>query len=75
MKKLLNLNSQYRVLDFIMRMEDETDRYVIEDEQGFLRVNAHSITGVLYASRDFDNLYLVNCTNDGYFPSFVEEFK
>jgi hypothetical protein len=75
MRKQLFLNSQYKVLDFIMRMEDEADRYVIENKEGYLRVNAHSITGVLYASRDFDDLYLINSTNDGYFPSFVEEFK
>lgn len=74
-RKELAFNSQHKILDFIIKMEKETDAYVIEDFDGYLRVNAHSINGVLYAARDFDELYLVNNTNPGSFPDFVEEFK
>lgn len=73
-RKLLKFHSQHQILDFILKMENETDEYVLEDFRGWLRVNAHSINGALYASRDFDNIYIMNVTNHGEFPSFIEEF-
>ena len=50
------------------------EEYVIEDFPGYLRVNAHSVNGVLYAARDFSEIYLVNVKNPGVFPDFIEEF-
>ena len=40
----------------------------------YLRVNAHSINGVLYAARDFEEIYLVNIMKPGVFPDFIDEF-
>ena len=68
---------QKKVLDFILNLEnEECDKceYILEDYCGHLRVNARSITGVLYASRDFEDLYIVNCTKDGEFPSFMDNY-
>lgn len=76
-RKQLFLDSQKKVLDFILHLEGEEEdncEYVLEDYCGHLRVNARSITGVLYASRDFEDLYIVNCTNDGEFPSFMDNY-
>ena len=73
-RKQLVLNSQNKILNFILQMEDIPEEYVIEDFPGYLRVNAHSVNGVLYAARDFDEIYLVNVKNPGVFPDFVEEF-
>ena len=51
-------------------------RYSIENEDGNYRVSARSYLGVLYASAEWGgNLYLVNETEDGVFPSFVNQFR
>lgn len=70
----LVFNTQHKILDFIIKMEDFSDACVIENESGYLRVNAHSINGALYAARDFDELYFVNNTNPGLFPDFINDF-
>ena len=59
-RKRLNLDSQNKILNFILQMETISEDYVLEDFPGYLRVNAHSINGVLYAARDFEEIYLVN---------------
>lgn len=73
-RKQLVLNSQNKILNFILQMESIPEEYVIEDFPGYLRVNAHSVNGVLYAARDFEEVYLVNVMNPGVFPEFVKEF-
>lgn len=73
-RKQLVLNSQNKILNFILQMENIPEEYVIEDFPGYLRVNAHSVNGVLYAARDFGEIYLVNVKNPGIFPDFIEEF-
>ena len=73
-RKKLNLDSQNKILNFILQMENISESYVIEDFPGYMRVNAHSINGVLYAARDFEEIYLVNVMNPGIFPDFIEEF-
>ena len=73
-RKKLKLDSQHNILDFILQMEKIEEDYVIEDFPGYLRVNAHSVNGVLYAARDFEEIYLVNVKEPGVFPDFVEEF-
>ena len=70
----LKFVNQHKILDFIIKMENISDACVIENEEGYLRVNAHSINGVLYAARDFDSLYFVNNTNPGVFPDFINDF-
>ena len=73
-RKRLNLDSQNKILNFILQMETISEDYVLEDFQGYLRVNALSIKGVLYAARDFEEIYLVNIMKPGVFPDFIEEF-
>ena len=73
-RKHLKLDSQNKILNFILQMEEISEDYVIEDFPGYLRVNAHSINGVLYAARDFEEIYLVNVMHPGVYPDFIEEF-
>ena len=73
-RKRLKFDSQNKILNFILQMESIPEDYVLEDFPGYLRVNAHSINGVLYAARDFEEIYLVNVMYPGVFPDFVEEF-
>lgn len=73
-RKQLKFDSQNKILNFILKMENIEEEYVIEDFPGYLRVNAHSVNGVLYAARDFEETYLVNVRNPGVFPDFIEEY-
>ena len=73
-RKRLAFQNQHQILDFILKMENEPQEYVLEDLRGWLRVNAHSVNGVLYAARDFEEIYLVNVMHPGVFPEFIEEF-
>ena len=73
-RKRLNLDSQNKILNFILQMETISEDYVLEDFPGYLRVNAHSINGVLYAARDFEEIYLVNVMKPGVCPDVMEEF-
>lgn len=73
-RKRLNLDNQNKILNFILQMETISEDYVLEDFPGYLRVNAHSINGVLYAARDFEEVYLVNVMKPGIFPEFIEEY-
>ena len=53
-----------------------TDKYIIEDFNGIQRANARSLLGVIYAMSDFnDELYLVNMSRDGIFPSFIDVYR
>ena len=73
-RKKLVLDSQNKILNFILQMETIPEDYVLEDFPGYLRVNAHSINGVLYAARDFEEVYIVNTMSPGTFPEFIEEY-
>lgn len=73
-RKRLSFDNQHQILDFILKMEQIEEEYVLEDFEAYLRVNAHSINGVLYAARDFDEMYLVNVEQPGAYPDFIEEF-
>lgn len=75
MRKQLHLRGQNKILNFILQMENVEDACVIENQEGFLRVNAQSVNGVLYAARDFDELYFVNTTCPGQYPDFLKEFE
>lgn len=74
-RKQIDFSNQHRILDFILKMEDIQDKYVLEDSEGYLRVNAHSVNGVLYAARDFDEIFLVNITRPKTYPDFIKEFE
>lgn len=73
----IRLITQRDLLDFMSKIgEYKEENFIIENKDASVRVNAHSMLGVLYATNDFnDNTYLVNLTNDGCIPSFVEEYR
>lgn len=59
-----------------LNMDGTVDKYIIEDFSGVQRANARSLLGVIYALTDYnDEMYLVNMTNDGTFPSFVDAYR
>ena len=72
----IRLDTQKKVLEFMSIMTKQTDTFMLEDLNGKERANASSMLGVLYASGDYgDEMYLVNETNDGFFPNELETFR
>jgi len=72
----IRLSNQAEVLAFIQGLSKFEDSFTIESRSGLHRVNAKSVIGVMYTMFDFyDEMYLVNETNDGMMPAFVDQFR
>lgn len=74
----IRLNGVQEASNFVSKINQDgtTNRYIIENYNGTERANARSLFGVVYALSDYsDDMYLVNETDDGNFPSFVDEYR
>lgn len=74
----IRVNNPTEAADFVSKLNSDgsTNSYVIENESGKHRVNARSLLGVIYACTDYsDHMYLVNDSEDGNFPSFVNDYR
>lgn len=74
----IRINSMNEAMDFVSKINTDgtADKLMIEDFEGRQRVNARSIIGVMYAVTDFnDNMFFVNDTNNGNFPSVVDIYR
>ena len=74
----IRLETNKEVASFVSQMNSDgsIDKYIVEDENGTHRVSARSFLGMIYASAEFaDNMYLVNETEDGKFPTFIYQFQ
>lgn len=72
----IRLNNQNDVLNFIAALSKFEDTFSIENASSKHRVNAKSVIGVMYTVMDFpEELYLVNETNNGYIPAFVDSYR
>jgi len=59
----------------MLNSDGSTDKYVLENFDGSLRIEARSLLGVVYASVEWaGETYLVNLTNDNVYPSGIREF-
>lgn len=60
----------------ILNSDGTADKYVIEDYEGNHRVSARSLLGVMYMGMEHtEDMFLVNMTNDGKFPSTIDQFR
>lgn len=74
----IRLDTNREVTEFVQLMNSDgsIDKYIIVDFDGTHRVSARSYLGVIYASAEFGNeMYLVNLTEDGKFPHFIDKFR
>jgi hypothetical protein len=74
----IRLNTTEEASRFVAQLNTDgtADKYSIEDFDGVHRANARSLLGVIYAMSDFhDEMYLVNETQNGVYPSFVDAFR
>lgn len=59
-----------------LNSDGSVNSYFIENFNGNSRVNARSLLGVIYAMTEHQaNMFLVNETEDGYFPSFIDKYR
>jgi hypothetical protein len=74
----IRLNTMKEIETFIDQLNriGGTDKLMVEDFESKQRVSARSVVGMLYAMTDFnDDMYFVNDTNDGVFPSFIDAYR
>ncbi len=59
----------------MLNSDGTTDKYVLENFDGSLRIEARSLLGVVYASVEWaGETYLVNLTHDNVYPSGLNDF-
>lgn len=74
----IRLNTTHDANEFVKAINSDgtANKYSIEDFNGSQRANARSLLGVLYAMTDFnDEMYFVNDTEDGNFPSCIDAYR
>jgi hypothetical protein len=74
----IHFNTTADATEFVKTLNSDgtTNKYVIENFNGDSRVNARSLLGVIYAMTEHDdNMFLVNYSDDGYFPLFVDKYR
>lgn len=74
----IRINGTIEATNFVsmLNADGTADKYIIEDFKGVQRANARSLLGVIYAMSDFnDEMYLVNLTNNGVYPSFIDNLR
>lgn len=72
----IRLNNQQEVIDFIRQLNGHPDTFTIENRDGTRRIDAKSVLGVMYFTFDLqDEMFLVNESNDGMIPAFVDQFR
>lgn len=59
----------------MLNKDGTTYRYTLEDATRNSKVNARSILGVMYMATEYNNIYLVNETEDGKFPYGVDAYR
>jgi len=70
----IRFNTTAEATKFVTELNGDstTNKYIIEDFTGSSRINARSLLGVIYAMTEHqDNMFLVNETVDGVFPSTI----
>ena len=59
-----------------LNSDGSVNSYFIENFNGNSRINARSLLGVIYAMTEHqDNMFLVNETEDGVFPSCINKYR
>lgn len=74
----IRLNTPQEASEFVQLINSDgtTTKYTVTDETGKYRANARSLIGVIYAMSDFnDHMYLINETEDGVFPTMIDQYR
>ncbi len=78
MRAKIRIDTVSDVSNFVREINSDgsINKYIVENEKGTHRVNARSYLGMIYASAEFgDGMYLVNETEDGHFPAFINKWR
>lgn len=76
-RSLIRFSTAREIDEFVRKINSDgsTDHYTIEDFSGSYRVNARSYLGVIYMFTEHEDLFLVNETEDGKIPAFVDKYR
>jgi hypothetical protein len=59
----------------LLNSDGTTDKFILENFDGSLKVDARSLLGVIYASVEWaGETYLVNTSRDAVYPAGIREF-
>lgn len=71
-RRLLHITSVSKFCDLANRLNEEfSDKFVLQNSDGSKEIEINTTISIIYALSEFDDIYLVNKTNDGVFPDFV----
>lgn len=74
----IRFNTTQEASEFVQMLNSDgsVTKYTIMNDTGEYRTNARSLLGVIYAMTDFnDKMYLVNETEDGSFPGYIDKYR
>ena len=74
----IRFDTTKEVANFVgeLNSDGSINKYFVENFNGSCRVDARSFLGVLYMFSEYnDNLFLVNDTEDGKFPFFIDKYR
>ena len=72
----INFETEKDIVNFITLINKSDDIFRLEDFRGEHAVNPSSMLGLLYARADFSSgMYLINLSNDGVFPTEINNYR
>ena len=74
----IRFNTTQEASEFVQSLNSDgsVTKYTLTNDTGTYRTNARSLLGVIYAMTDFnDNMYFINETEDGVFPSAIDKYR
>lgn len=71
----IRINTMSEKNEFQAHLDMASDHFYIEDFTATRRIDPKSNLGMMYAMGEFESMFLVNETNDGFFPDFVDKYR
>lgn len=73
----IRLTTAQDIANFVsaLNADGTPNHFTIVNEDGTLSVNARSYLGTLYAATEFGRIFLINQTEDGKFPSGIDNYR
>lgn len=71
----ISIKNSQDAIDFVNELQKSgyNDALFLEDKNGECHVSAYSRLAVIYAVTTFPEIYLINESNEGFFPACIKE--
>lgn len=76
-RRQIEFNNEKELRQFIFEAGNSTETFLVQDTSGNTSVRANSVLGMsyLWADTNGKNIYVVNSTHNGMFPSWLEKYQ